>query len=76
MDSELSGSIAQLDIVVVVQSGNGIDLTAYVVILDGVVQVFDCWMLWVSTEYFLGLLLSELGQKNAATKSRSYRLTY
>ncbi len=66
MDSELRWSIAQLDIIVVVESRDGVDLTAYVIILDGVVQVLDCWMLWVSTEYFFGLLSSEPCQKHAA----------
>ena len=58
MNSEFRGSIAQGDVVVMVESGDGIDLAAYVVILDRVVQVFDCWMLWVSTEYFFSLLFS------------------
>ena len=58
VDSEFSWSIAQGDVVVVVESGDGIDLTAYVVILDCVVQVFDRWMLRVSAKYFFGLLLS------------------
>ncbi len=55
--SKFRWSIAQSAVVVVVKSGDGIDLTAYVVILDCVVQVFDCWMFRVSTKYFIGLLL-------------------
>ena len=58
VNSEFRRSVAQRDVVVVIESSDGIDLAAYVVILDCVVQVFDCWMLWVSTEYFSGLLLS------------------
>ena len=58
VNSEFRWSVAQGDVVVVIESGNGIDLAAYVIILDCVVQVFDCGMLWVSTKYFFGLLLS------------------
>ena len=58
MDSELCWSIAESDIIVMVESGDGIDLAPYVMIFDSVVQVNDCWVLWISTKNFLGLLLS------------------
>lgn len=58
VDSEFCWSIAQGDIVVVVETGDGVDIAAHIVLLDGAIQVFDCWMLRVPTENFFGLLLS------------------
>ena len=66
MNSELCRSVAQSDIIVVVEPGDGVDLAAYVIILDSVVQVFDSWMLRISAEHFLGLLLSAPCQRHAA----------
>ena len=57
VNSEFRWSVAQCDVVVVVESGDGIDLAAYIVLLDGVVQVPDRRMLRVSTEYFFRLFL-------------------
>ena len=58
VNSEFRWSVAQGDVVVVDESGDGIDLAAYIVLLDGVVQVPDRRMLRVSTEYLFRLLLS------------------
>lgn len=59
-----------------VESRNGIDLAAYVKIFDSVVQVNDCWVLWISTKDFLGLLLSMLCQQEVAESVDIRRLTY
>ena len=68
VDSEFGWSIAQSDVVVVVQSRDGVDLAPYVEILDCVVQVFDRWMLRIPTEYILGLLLSVPYQRQPTKK--------
>ena len=73
MDPELGRSVAKSDIVIVVQSRDGINLAAHVIVLNSIVQVFDCWMLWVSTEYFLGLFLSVLCQ-NTLLKKKEHRI--
>ena len=58
-----------------VESGDGIDLAAYVMISDSVVQVNDCWVLWISTKDFPGLLLSMSCQQEAAESVDIRRLT-
>lgn len=68
VDSEFGWSIAQSDVVVVIESRDGFDLAPYVEILDCVVQVFDRWMLWIATEYVFGLLLSMPYQEQPSRK--------
>lgn len=72
MDSKFGWCIAQSDVVVVVESRDGVDLAPYVEILDCVVQIFDRWMLWIPTEYVFGLLLSIPYQEEPA---KGYILT-
>ena len=46
-----------------VEAVDGGDFTADVVLVELIVEGFDCWMLRVTTEYFFGFLLSILRQE-------------
>lgn len=59
VDAEFGGGVAEGDVVVVVEAGDGGDGTADVVSLGGVVEVFDCWVFEVAAEYFFGFFLSD-----------------
>lgn len=37
---------------------NSVDLPAYIVILRSIVEILDRWMVFISTKYLFGLLLS------------------
>lgn len=58
MDAQFSGCIAESDVVVVVEAGDGGDGAADVVGLGGVVEMFDRWVLGVAAEYFFGFFVS------------------
>jgi hypothetical protein len=49
---------SESDIVVVLESVDGIDLSANVELLCGVIEISDRWVLWVAAKDILGLLFS------------------
>jgi hypothetical protein len=63
VDAQLSGGVAQTDIVVVVQLVNSLDLATNVQLLNSLVQVDDSGVLLVTTEDKLTLLLPKSGGK-------------
>lgn len=60
VDAEFGGGVAEGDVIVVVEAGDGGDGTADVMGLGGVVEVFDCWVFEVAAEYFFGFFFSAL----------------
>lgn len=58
MRSKLSRRVAKGNIVVMVQSGDGLNLSTNVVLLSCREEILDCRMIFVSTKDFLCLLLS------------------
>ena len=61
VESQLGGRVPKGDIIVMVKAGYGRDGAANVVLLDGVAEVFDSWMLRIATEDFFGFFLSADG---------------
>lgn len=58
VETQFGGGVAEGNVVVVVEAGDGGDGAANVVFLDGGIQVFDCWVLWIAAEDGFGLFLS------------------
>jgi len=58
VDAKLGGGVAKSDVVIVVEAANSGQLATNIVFFDGVVEVFNCWVLGVAAEYFFGFLLS------------------
>lgn len=65
MDSKFGGGVAGGNVVVVVEAVDGGDFTANVVLVELIVEGFNCWMLGVTTEYFFGFFLSILRQEGS-----------
>lgn len=63
------------DIVVVLEPLDGIDLSANVELVCGLVEVFDSWVLWVAAEDLLGLLCPGVVLAEAPRQSDSGQLT-
>lgn len=44
------------NIIVMLESVNGINLSSNIKLLGGLVEIFDCWMFWVAAKDLLCLL--------------------
>lgn len=79
MDAEFGRGVAEGNVVVVVEAGDGGDLAADVVFFGRGGEVFDGWMFGVTAEDFLGFFLSmkRLGggqSESLANQKLTYRV--